>query len=223
MEASFWHQRWEDEQIAFHEKRGNHLLTQYFKRLSSSGVATRASATPTRVFLPLCGKTLDIGWLLAQGCQVAGAELSELAIRQLFDELGVTPQVSKAGQLMHFQAPDIDMFVGDIFDLSREALRPVDAIYDRAALVALPDEMRLRYARHLTHITANAPQLLICFEYEQSQMEGPPFSIDAAQVALQYKDQYAIEFLGAREVPGGLKGRVAANESAWLLRPQSEI
>ena len=221
MEASFWHQRWQDDQIAFHEKRGNHLLTQYFNRLNSPTLVRHEQATPSRVFLPLCGKTLDIGWLLAQGCQVAGAELSELAIRQLFDELGVTPQVSNAGHLIHYRAPNIDMFVGDIFDLSRETLGPVDAIYDRAALVALPDEMRLRYTDHLTRITDHAPQLLICFEYDQNQMDGPPFSIDAAHVAVQYQDRYTIEHLGRHEVSGGLKGRVAATESAWLLRPQS--
>ncbi len=101
MEASFWHQRWQDQQIAFHEKRGNHLLTQHFKRLTLSADRTSETDEPWRIFLPLCGKTLDIGWLLAQGCRVAGAELSELAIKQLFDELGVTPQVVDAGPLIH--------------------------------------------------------------------------------------------------------------------------
>lgn len=213
MQADFWHQRWQDNQIAFHEKHGNRMLVEHFNAL--------ALMPDSRIFLPLCGKTLDIGWLLSQGYRVAGAELSELAIQQLFEELGISPAVSNvsdAGSLKHYRAPNIDMFVGDIFELSSDVLGPVDAIYDRAALVALPDAMRARYVSHLTEITATAPQLLVCFEYDQSLMEGPPFSIDASKVAAGYKDRYDITLAGRAEVPGKLKGRVPAMESAWHLK-----
>lgn len=209
MQADFWHQRWEDNQIAFHEKRGNRMLAEHFGSLGL--------APGSRVFLPLCGKTLDISWLLSKGYRVAGAELSELAIEQLFDELSISPVVSSAGPLKHYQAPDIDMFVGDIFSLSGDVLGPVDAVYDRAALVALPDSTREHYVDHLSEITATAPQLLICFEYDQSLMDGPPFSIEASQVASCYKDRYIIKLTGRAEVPGKLKGKVPAMEAAWHL------
>jgi len=213
MEADFWHQRWQGNQIAFHEKRGNRMLVEHFAALGL--------AQGSRIFLPLCGKTLDITWLVSKGCQVAGAELSELAITQLFDELAIAPEINQIGSLKHFHAPGIDMYVGDIFDLSRDMLGPVDAIYDRAALVALPESMRERYVDHLTDLTGNAPQLLVCFEYDQSLMDGPPFSIDASKVADQYKDRYHIELAGRAEVPGKLKGRVPALESAWRLTTPS--
>lgn len=209
METDFWHQKWAENDIAFHEGEANRLLVKYFQRLSV--------ATGGRVFLPLCGKTRDIAWLLSSGYRVAGAELSEVAIQQLFDELGAEPTVSAAGNLVRYSADKIDIFVGDIFHLSRELLGPVDAVYDRAALVALPGEMRRRYTSHLAEITDRAPQLLITFEYDQALMDGPPFSISPDEVRRHYADRYRLAQLARKDVPGGLKGRCAAQESAWLL------
>jgi len=209
MQADFWHQRWQDNQIAFHEKRGNRMLVEHFGAL---GLAPNS-----RVFLPLCGKTLDIVWFLSPGYRVAGAELSELAIQQLFEELAISPIIRNAGPLKHYHAPNIDMYVGDIFELSDDVLGAVDATYDRAALVALPDSMRAHYVSHLTALTGNASQLLICFEYDQNLMDGPPFSIEASNVADCYKDRYDISLASRAEVPGKLKGIVPALESAWHL------
>ncbi|MEB3192179.1 MAG: thiopurine S-methyltransferase [Snowella sp.] len=169
METSFWHQKWGKNDIAFHKNEVNPLLVKYFKQLSL--------ANGSRVFLPLCGKTLDIAWLLANGYRIAGAELSKIAIAQLFRELGVKPQISQIGEIEHYSAQNIDIFVGDIFHLSSKILGVVDAVYDRAAVVALPAAMRNRYTAHLMEITYKAPQLLICYEYDQSLMAGPPFSI----------------------------------------------
>ncbi|MDF2367302.1 thiopurine S-methyltransferase [Sneathiella sp.] len=209
MEASFWHEKWNANEIGFHQSKPNTLLERHFEAL----VPTQGS----RIFIPLCGKTLDIGWFLAKGYRVAGAELSESAIKQLFEELGVTPDVTPVGKLTRFSAPDIDIFVGDIFDLTADLLGDVDAIYDRAALVALPEEMRGDYARQVTKITGTAPQLLLTFEYEQSEMTGPPFSIDGETVEDLYSDIYRLSVLERAEVRGGLKGRVNAEEVAWHL------
>ena len=210
MEADFWHQRWKDNEIAFHNSAAHPLLRRYFDTLSLS--------EHSRIFLPLCGKTLDIAWLLAQGHRVVGAELSELAIRQLFVELGVEPKVTKVGNALLYSAEAIDIFVGDIFELSAEMLGPVDAVYDRAALVALPEAMRNRYSEHLTSISCTAPQLLITFEYDQRLMEGPPFSVDGEEVGLRYGKSYDVSLLETVTVAGGLKGKVAATERIWLLR-----
>ena len=153
MEPSFWHQRWEKNEIAFHESKANPILVKHFNQLSL--------AKGSRVFVPLCGKTLDISWLLSNGYRVAGAELSQIAIEQLFIELGLQPEISTVGEVEQWSARNLDLFVGDIFAVSRKLLGPVDAIYDRAALVAFPEEMRNRYAVHLTVITGKAPQLLV--------------------------------------------------------------
>lgn len=210
MDASFWHQRWEKNDIAFHESTVNPLLVKYFKDLSL--------AKGSRVFLPLCGKTLDISWLLSKGYRVAGAELSKIAIEQLFTELGIEPERSRINRIDHYSAKNIDIFVGDIFDLSSEILGPVHAIYDRAALVALPEEIRKRYTAHLTQMTNKAPQLLICYEYDQSLMEGPPFSISNEEVNQLYRENYDLILIVSTNVPGGLKGKCAAKENVWLLK-----
>lgn len=212
MDADFWHQKWETNVIGFHESEANPLLVAYFKELSL--------ATGSRVFVPLCGKTLDIAWLLSKGYRVAGIELSELAIEQLFAELGIEPEITDIGEIRHYSATDIDIFVGDIFELTRKMLGTIDAVFDRAALVALPENMRARYAKHLTDITANAPQLLITFEYDQKLMDGPPFSVREEAVSQNYKDSYDISLLTRVDVVNGLKGSLAAKESVWLLRRQ---
>jgi thiopurine S-methyltransferase len=210
MEASFWHQRWEENNIAFHESEVNPLLVKYLKQLSL--------VNGSRIFLPLCGKTLDIPWLLSNGYRVAGAELSKIAIEQLFMGLGVEPKISEVGEVDHYSAQDIDIFVGDIFHLSSKLIGLVDAIYDRAALVALPEEMRDRYTKHLMKIADKAPQLLICYEYDQNLMKGPPFSISHEEVNRHYRSSYHLTPIASADVPGGLKAKCAAKETVWLLR-----
>lgn len=210
MEAQFWHERWRRNEIGFHESAPNALLVKHFRQLSLQ--------QGRRVFLPLCGKTRDIGWLLSQGFRVCGAELSRTAVNQLFDALGLDPTIEARGDLTQLSAERLDIFVGDIFDVSADLLGPVDATYDRAALVALPAAMRKSYAAHMRQTTASAPQLLICFEYDQDLMEGPPFSIPEDEVVALYGGHYEISKLEAVDVPGGLKGQCAATEVAWWLR-----
>lgn len=177
-----------------------------------------AFGVPGRVFVPLCGKTRDIGWLLSQGYRVVGAELSQLAVDQLFAELGLQPEIADFGEIKRFSSSGVEILVGEIFALSAGMLGPVDAIYDRAALVALPDAMRQLYAAHMVRITAVAPQFLITLEYDQAQMAGPPFSLSDADIRRCYGDHYDLKRLVSTEVAGGLKGRCAATEHAWLLR-----
>lgn len=210
MEADFWHRRWAKNEIGFHEGQVNALLVQHFSALGC--------AAGCRVFVPLCGKAVDIHWLLAEGYEVVGAELSEIAIQQLFAELGLVPDIQVMGELKRYQADRLTVFVGDIFVLSRETLGQVDAVYDRAALVALIAPLRDRYAAHLQAITHPAPQLLIAFEYDQSQMPGPPFAVQPAVVELLYQTHYTLNCLARVEVPGGLKGKCPATEAVWLLR-----
>ncbi len=210
MDAKFWHDRWASNDIGFHKSEANPLLVKYIDELSL--------AKGSRVFLPLCGKTLDIGWLLSRGYRVAGAELSAIAIEQLFAELGVRPTITRVGTVDHYRAPQLDIFVGDIFKVTPALLGPVDAVYDRAALVALPQEMRARYSAHLMALTAHAPQLLISFEYDQRAMEGPPFSVSEEEIRQHYGHRYDITVLTSLDVPGGLKGRCPATERVYALR-----
>ena len=116
-----------------------------------------------------------------------------------------------------YGGPGIDIFVGDFFGLTRELLEPVDAIFDRAALVALPEEMRSRYARHLAEITEDAPQLLVTYEYDQQLMEGPPFSVTGDEVGRHYGDRYDISLLVGSEAADDPRRLFTAKEKCWLL------
>ncbi|MFH1556943.1 MAG: thiopurine S-methyltransferase [Pseudomonadota bacterium] len=210
MDLDFWRSKWENNQIAFHEGKPNALLVKYLAQLD-----LRPGA---RISVPLCGKTRDIFWLLSQGFEIVGAELSALAVEQLFADLGISPEMSKLGPLTRCSAPGIDIFIGDIFELTRETLGTVDAVYDRAALVALPQPLRERYAAHLVAITAAAPQLLICFDYDQSLIAGPPFAVSPEDARALYGAAYDISLLESVEVPGGLKGTCEATERVLLLQ-----
>ena len=142
----------------------------------------------------------------------------ESAIEQLFSELGIEPEISEVGEVKRYSAKNIDIFVGDIFAVSSEILGSVDAIYDRAALVALPEEIRRRYTGHLMEISDGTPQLLLTFEYDQSVMDGPPFSISNEEVIQHYGDRYELTLMESIAIPGGLKGKCAATENVWLLK-----
>ena len=209
MKADFWHDRWAAQKIGFHQRNGNALLVAHF--------AAIGLAPGNRVFVPLCGKTRDIAWLMAQGCRVVGAELSETAVQQLFAEIDIVPEVTAVGALTRYAVEGLDVFIGDIFALTSEDLGHVDAVYDRAALVALPDTMRGRYVDHVVAITGAAHQLVVTFTYDQALMNGPPFSISEATMMAQYDAIYDLQALQTLDVSGGLNGSVPATETAWLL------
>jgi len=210
MEASFWHAKWEKSEIAFHQDDFNPLLLDHFAALNLPA--------GSRVFVPLCGKTRDILWLLQSGYRVVGAELSRLAVEQLYAEMDLQPSISQVGPLTRFAVEDVDIYCGDIFDLTASELGQVDAVYDRAALVALPAAMRQCYAEHLVAITDCARQLLIAYEYDQSLQKGPPFAVCAEEVHRLYEPHYQLALLASVEVAGGLRGKCPATEHVWLLR-----
>lgn len=213
MHYDFWHSRWQSNQIGFHLSEVNPLLMNHFSALNMHQGA--------RVFLPLCGKSLDIHWLLAQGFCVVGVELSQIAVEALFADLKLTPTVTKIGALTGYSAKNIDIFNGDFFALSAEMLGKVDAVYDRAALVALPEEMRADYTVHLMVLTAYAPQLLISFAYDQAQHAGPPFSIGTQELQQYYSNYFEMRLLDKVNVVGGLKGKYPAIENVFLLQKNS--
>ena len=214
MDADFWHKKWASGQIGFHLSAVNPLLERHFSAL--------ALPAGGRIFLPLCGKTRDIAWLLSRGYQVAGAELSATAVTELFSELGIAPQISPVGTCQRYSGEGIDIFVGDIFSLNSEMLGQIDAIYDRAALVALPEALRQRYAAHLITLTAAAPILVVRYEYDQSLAEGPPFSVSEAELQKLYGSTYQLSTLESLDVEGGLKGKCPARESVCLARQKTQ-
>ena len=209
MNISFWQSRWSKNDIAFHEGEANSLLLKTFHNLNLK--------EKSRILIPMCGKTKDIGWFLSMGFQVVGVELIEMAVEQLFSELNMKPEITGSNNIKRYSSANLDIFAGDFFEISSKELGHVDAVYDRAAIVALPERMRVKYASHLIDVSKSAPQLVITYIYNQSQMQGPPFSVDITEMQMHYEDTYRLKLLEKKDVPGGLKNILPATENAWLL------
>ncbi|MBC87140.1 MAG: thiopurine S-methyltransferase [Bdellovibrionaceae bacterium] len=212
MDTSFWHKRWEDKNIGFHRDQVNPLLERYLSLV--------VNADTKRIFVPLCGKTVDIKWLLSQGFQVCGVELVKKVVEELFEELGLEPKVETKGSLFKFTSENIEIFSGDFFDLVLEELGSVDLVYDRAAIVALPLEMRSKYAEHLRAMTGQCPQMVISYDYNQSIMDGPPFSVSQAEFDSYYSDSFNIDCIHSDFVAEPLKGNKEVKEEVRLLIPK---
>ncbi|WP_394848671.1 thiopurine S-methyltransferase [Pendulispora brunnea] len=185
MDATFWIDRWAVGKIAFHEGNANTYLSRHVERLGEA----------RRILVPLCGKAEDLAYLAGRGHHVVGVELVEDAARAFFAEHGATPDVRPRGAFTAYSAGTITILVGDMFATTPEVLGPVDALYDRAALVALPPDMRARYARHLrTLLPSGAPGLVVTLEYDQSRIDGPPFAVLEAELREHYRG-LTVEFL----------------------------
>ncbi len=186
MNREFWLDRWQQDLIGFHRDEVNPHVLAFWSALGLG--------PGSRIFVPLCGKSRDMIWLAAQGHRVLGVELSPIAVRDFFEEHDLLPQIDRVGKFERWSAGEIVLLQGDFFDLAAEDLSDIAGMYDRAALVALPTEMRRRYASHLQHILASpVPTLLVTMEYPQNEMEGPPFSVGEAEVRALFGARHEIE------------------------------
>lgn len=162
-----WLARWESGQTGWHQAGGNTALRKFWP----------GQPTGARVLVPLCGKSPDLLWLAQQGCAVRGVELSEIAVRSFFADAGIGFEIEEDRGLAWFRGieQDISIVCGDYFQFSDQ---PFDALYDRAALIALPADIRPRYVQHTKSLLKpDATQLLLTLEYDQSKGDGPPFSV----------------------------------------------
>lgn len=193
METEFWLERWREGRTHFHQSRVTPLLQKYWPTLELP--------TGSTVLVPLCGKSLDMLWLAEQGHKVLGAELSQLAVEQFFAENRLTPQIHESAQGKHYSAGDIEIICGDIFQLDDATLAGCAGAYDRAALIALPPEMRARYAEQIYgRLPAGARSILITLEYAQAQMDGPPFSVFEKEVLEIYAPHTAAQAIDRRDI-----------------------
>ncbi|HQS58283.1 MAG: thiopurine S-methyltransferase [Gallionellales bacterium 35-53-114] len=215
MKKEFWLERWERAETGFHEGVVNAYLKQYWQELQHAGAST--------VFVPLCGKSVDMQWLRQQGHAVIGVELSEIAAQAFFGENGYIPVISSHDKFSQYEANNIRILCGDFFDLKRGDVAGVSAVYDRASMVALPPEMRQGYVQHLLHILPPKTQiLLVTFDYPQAEMPGPPFALAAEEVEALFGKQTDIKLLArfdmlAQNPRFQQRGLSRLQESVYLL------
>lgn len=193
MQNEDWLNRWQKNQIGFHDTEVNGHLTRY---ISGFGLNPGDS-----LFLPLCGKSADIAWLAQQGFQVTGVELSEIAIQAFFTEQGLQFQQFELKDFVMRTSDNICLLEGNFFDLQPENLVNCALVYDRAALIALDQSNRQRYVDWMLSIIGeNADMLLITLDYDQSEMNGPPFSVPQSEVELHFRQAFHIEILEQTEI-----------------------
>lgn len=215
MDEGFWQRRWARNEIGFHLNEVNPYLRRHWPGLRL--------AEGTRVLVPLCGKSLDMAWLAEQGFIVLGVELSERAVEDFFAEQGLTADVSVQGGFTVYRAGALEIRCGDFFALKQNDIADCQALYDRAALIALPMDMRQRYVEHLTNILAPSCQgLLVTLDYAQEQMPGPPFAVSDAEVRQSLGSCWDIELLERANVLDGNwkfleRGLTRLEESCYRL------
>jgi len=193
MEREFWLQRWERSEIGFHLPDVNPRLQEFWPAL---GVPADKA-----VFVPLCGKSLDLHWLAARGHRVFGVELADAAVQAFFAEAGLGSRVERSARLPCHRAGDIGIYCGDVMELTALELRGVGAVFDRAALVALPPRMRAHYADHVLRIVPDGTQiLLVTLEYDQSRVSGPPHAVLEDEVDALYGARCSVERLVRKPV-----------------------
>jgi len=182
MDKKFWIEKWHANEIGFHQKEVNPYLLKWWNTLDiKSGDA---------VFVPLCGKSRDMLWLLRQGYKVIGIEISQQAAESFFEENKLPVKVSEEEKFTRYDAQELSILCGDFFDLTNSDLKTITAVYDRASLIALPPEMRERYVEHIKVIMPDKSQMfLVTMEYAQEEMNGPPFSVKETEVRELYADQ----------------------------------
>lgn len=193
MQHEFWLERWKQNQIGFHKQEINPHLQHYWSRLPVN--------QGDRVFVPLCGKSNDMLWLLGMGYQVVGVELSPLAVESFFSDNDLKPTIWRNGDFLVSEVDRLQILCGDFFALRPADLGKVNVVYDRASLVALPVEMRIKYASSLsTLLSTNTQILLITFDYPQHEMQGPPFSVQDEEVERLFSPWCDVELLGSEDV-----------------------
>lgn len=180
MEPEFWNERWERGEIGFHEGRPNQLLEAHADLLKGR----------ERVLVPLSGKAVDLRFLAERGFEVVGVELVERAARAFFEEQGLKTEERREGEFLILKSGAISIYVGDFFGSSVELLGDFDAIYDRAAIVALPPELRARYAPKLRELARDGARMLVLtflYDGERAQKIGPPFSVSEEELRRLYE------------------------------------
>jgi thiopurine S-methyltransferase len=208
--STHWHERWQAGRIGFHSSNIHEDLVRYQDRFLGDG--------PHRVLVPLCGKSVDMAWLAEQGHEVVGVELVAQAVEEFFEEQGLAAEVEEQEDYTLYHAGKITIACGDMLKLGVEELGSITRIWDRAALVALPAEIRVAYAAHLRSIAAPGCKLLQnVFEYDQSKMSGPPFSLSDAEVR-QHFEGCQMELLHERDAIDAVPQFRSLGNEYWTVR-----
>lgn len=188
MEISYWQSRWKEKKIGWHLDKVYPLLPKVWPQVSVNGNA--------RVLVPLCGKSLDMIWLAEQGCDVRGVEVSASALREFRDLYPSTFTVSESHGFTIYKSEKMELWEGDFLKFPATAISSPDLVYDKAAMVALPPEMRPAYSRKVLELCCKKTKILLqTFDYVQEEMNGPPFSVTEKEVQNHFGDHFELTLM----------------------------
>lgn len=216
MELEWWLERWRKDEIGFHQHDFNKYMQVFIERLNISPGG--------HILVPLCGKSLDMLWLLEKGYRVTGIEISRQAVDDFFAENNISYQVAELPVAFVYTSGELTIYCADFFTVELTHSPGIDAVYDRASLIALPPDMRPAYANRLTGLLPEGTRtLLLTFHYPQQQMPGPPFSVTPGEVDRLFGEHYDIEMLHSGDClanhPGFReKGLTSLVEHVFLLQ-----
>jgi thiopurine S-methyltransferase len=180
-----WLTSWESGHIPFHLKTVNSMLEKYWPKLAIS--------PSSNIFVPLCGKSLDLLWLANQGYKVIGVELSEIACKSFFIENELAYKTKTQDEFICYYNDQIEIYCGDFFALTPEMLPSIHAVYDRAALVALPKKLRQPYADHLIKLTATQSKILLIALDSKDEVVAPPYPLTHQQIKTLFEKKFLVE------------------------------
>lgn len=188
MGPDYWKKAWREGRTRFHQKDVNHRLRSFFPRLNLKA--------GDDLFVPLCGKSLDMLWARDQGVHVIGVEVSHEAVEAFFDENNLERTTGRSKSHVVHRANGITIYEGDYYRIGSSLTRSVKGVYDRAAHIALPPDERIRYARRMAQlIPPGARMLLLTIEHAGTDSPGPPFSIPLDEVESLYGSAFDVECL----------------------------
>lgn len=207
-----WQQIWDEGRLGFHQSDTNPDLRAHLGHLLGSGRG--------RALVPLCGKSRDLTWLAGHFEHVVGVEFVEDACRAFYEEQGLAYARHEHADIVRYEGERVTLIAGDIFAVGPEHVGRVDAVYDRAAMVALPETVRGRYAEKLAELVSpGARGVLVSFAYDQCAVDGPPFSVPDEEVRASLGGAFDLRWLDGGQI-SGLPPRFeghAATKSVWLM------
>ncbi len=211
-----WLKFWENNETNWHGDRITQELVEYFELFELE--------TRDKVFVPLCGKSLDMIYIMNQGFSVVGVEISEIGVRQFFSENNLTYKITKVDDFDLYSSENLEIYCGDFFSLTSKHLNNVKAVLDSKSLIALEPDLRQKYAKHLNDIISLGVRiLLVTLNYPQHQMSGPPFSVDESEVESLFSMAFESRKLKSfNDIENGSKlvraGVDFINNAAYCLR-----
>jgi len=211
-----WLHFWENNETNWHSDTITQELVEYFELFELE--------PGDKVFVPLCGKSLDMIYIVNQGFSVVGVEISEFGIRQFFKENDLKYTFTKVDDFYLYSSENLEIYCGDFFSLTSKHLNNVKAVLDRKSLIALEPDLRQKYVKHLNDIISLGVRiLLVTLHYPQHQMSGPPFSVDKSEVESLFSMTFETrELKSFNDIENGSKlvraGVDYINNAAYCLR-----